>query len=536
MPDKWGRPQMSDWMGIMQAVNTVGSIQDRNTKRVDQRGIEVGMGSISSQQDEGIALGDMEKPEDVSERQWAEALANKHSLAGMNEQRKSAAYDRWHQDFKKNKDEAQKAIAVLKGQKDTGITENQRKEGLFDFFNKHVYDNQRYIGTETKPDGSIVQVFENSITEKRIEQPDSTADEMLWAADDYLNRWFDKTAPAARSLRINKNRQGLLNPTKMINDSGDTVFLYPQVKRGTDGYESVMVRKNPAKEANPSDPIDFTETTVAEWVAKGYKEIPRPNKTALDIQGKQVDIAGKKAGQLQKSMDFISKQLGVVPDKRNSDDDIMAMALGEQGADMPAMSTLKAIIGKMEGGLPEEKALATSWLQMAGELYPGLKNIPKNDLGKKDPPPPPPPITNDFVFTDADNAGIVKNAQAKRIKLKEANEAKKVKKAKEQRNTEIHPDYRQFGGPVPGFGAGSSMNARPPQQNTAVNVPQNNVNKAIPDRVGGFTPPQGVRPPMVQQQNPTPQDNLPPVPFQYNPDEEAYLRILNNNRSRGGIL
>ena len=206
MPDQFGRPQMSDWTSIMQSANAMGEIQDKAIGRRDRQGVEKALGIMSSQQETGIALEDMKKPADVSERQWATALASKYNIAAMDEQQKAATYSRWAEEFQKNKAEAQKSLALLKEQRETSVPENQRKEAILDFYNKHVYDNQRYTGTETKQDGSVVHIFENPVTGKRIEQPDATADEMLWAADDYVNRWFDKTAPAARSKRIEKKR------------------------------------------------------------------------------------------------------------------------------------------------------------------------------------------------------------------------------------------------------------------------------------------------------------------------------------------
>lgn len=535
MPDKWGRPEFSDWIGIMQAANTAGAIQDRTNKRADQKGIEVGMSSISDQQEEGTALDNMEKPGYVSERQWAAALADKHNLANMDEQRKTAVYNRWNQDFERNKAEASKALALLKGQKETNVTENQRKEALLDFTNKHVYDNKHYVGTEKNQAGAVVHVYEDSITGKRIEQPDVTADEMLWAADDYINRWFDKTAPNARSKRIEKNRQGLLNPVEMVNDSGENIYLYPQVKRGTDGYESVMVRKNPGKEVDQQDPMDFVETTVEEWVAKGYKTKP-----TLAVQGKQVDIAGKKAGQIQKSMDFIAKQLGVVQSKKkSSEDDILAMALGEDqgGAEMPAMSTLKGVFSKMEGGSPSEKALATSWLQMAGELYPGLKNMPDSDQGPVAVDVPGaggqqvPTTDDDFLLNEVDDADVVKAARARNEKKKKVvKEPSNV--TQELRDFESSPEYRKS--PLSNMLTSTQQTDEEKKQRILAGKKRVSARKERDRRSFGARQPATPQNTAINMSSGSgimaPYENL-PVPFQNNPDDEA-LNMLRSNRPR----
>lgn len=540
MPDQWGRPQMSDWMGMAQAIGTYGQLQDQNKQRRDKQGVEKAMGFISGQQEDGTALEDIERPSEISEQHWASALVQKHKL-------NEAAYSRWAQEFAKNKQEAQKALAVLKEQRDSNVPENQRKEALFDFYNKHVYDNTRYLGSEIQPDGSHVNVFYNSVTDQRIEQPDKSADEMLWAADDYISRWFDKTAPVARSKRIEKNIAGLLNPIEMVNESGDKIYLYEQVKRGNDGYEPVIVRKNPAKDIDKQAPIDFIETTVEEWVAKGYKAKPRvtPDK-ALDIEKSKMDISGKKADQMRDSMDFIAKQLGVIPDKKKgSNDDLMALAMGEEqtATDMPPTSTLKGILDKIEGGSQEEKALATSWMQMAGELYPGLKNLPDEPQKGKGKVTGGgveeiPIIDDDFLLGDDDAAEIVKAEQAKRAKEKEIQSAQNSKAS------------RKIDEQLPGFSA--SLNKNYPQ-GTAVNMPQEGsdmprrgqpVIAALPDQ----RPDESIE---VDRQHPGFSESLNkyyaqshpgiqaipapheqgPVPFQHNPDEEA-LAMIQANRPR----
>lgn len=472
MPDQWGRPQMSDWMGMTQAISSYGAIQDQNRARHDKQGVETAMSFISDQQAEDTPLSDIEKPSAISEQQWAEALVQKHKLA-------EADYSRWYQEFQKDKTEAQKALAVLKEQRDSNVPENQRKDALFEFYNKHVYDGMKYLDSEIQKDGSQIHVFYDPIKDKRIEQPDRTADEMLWAADDYVTRWFDKTRPNVRAQRINANTDGILNPIgDLTNESGEKITVHRLFKRNNDGLEPYIARKNPMKEVTPGDPKDFEEISIEDFVTKGYKFVPRVTADkALDIQKSKMDIAGKQTDQIRKSMDFIAKQLGVVPDKKkgSSSDDLLALALGEDtdegsdgtavdvGGGMPPDSILRGILGKLEGGKPEEKALAMSWMQMAGELYPGLKNIQKGDQGQGGDNAPgaggtnlPPNNAGGPSLDDMNGAEIVKAAQAKRAK-KEA-EAKKRKEA--NKPVEVHPDYT-----APGFGG---INANRPTREAEI--------------------------------------------------------------------
>ena len=539
MPDQWGRPQMSDWMGMTQAISSYGAIQDQNRARHDKQGVETAMSFISDQQAEDTPLSDIEKPSAISEQQWAEALVQKHKLA-------EADYTRWYHEDQQNKAELDKDIARLESERDpnANVPENQRKQNIFEVYNKRVWDNQRYIGTETKEDGSVVHIIENPIKGTKIEQPDRTADEILWALKDYRNRWFDKTAAKARAARIEANKDAILNPYgELVDQNGDKTTIHKLFKTESDANEVYFASRNP----DPNAKEEFIEVNIEQRVAQGDKFQPRMTpEESISSQKSKMDIAGKQTDQIRKSMDFIAKQLGVVPDKKkgSSSDDLLALALGEDqgeksdgtavdvGGGMPPDSTLRGILGKLEGGKPEEKALAMSWMQMAGELYPGLKNIQKGDQGQGGDNAPgaggtnlPPNNAGGPSLDDMNGAEIVKAVQAKRAK-KEA-EAKKRKEA--NKPVEVHPDYT-----APGFGG---VNPNRPQPQQGVEMPQAIVDhprRPVVDNVnpsmfgyGGLTTalPMDQRP----QRPPVPPDDINPALQDpaYQKRMDGYNRIAN---------